>query len=179
MGNTNSNPPGPIIVNGQSRTGRTGRFIFSTLSLAGAQLCHPLLPAWIRWENLQEKNYFPEPNRALFVDFSLSKFNVKCHILSTGGGCSYFSIGSKSFQYWQDFPPLSMVTLLLGFSAFCTLGLEKCISKFRQVGEFHAAVSTIVYSTLSPYIQIVKVVLEDNPSGWTYKWFRTDEKWGT
>ncbi len=96
--------------------------------------------------------------------FSLSNFYVKCHILSTGGDCSYFSMGSKSFEYWQDFPLLSMVTLLLGFSAFCTLGLEKCMSKFRQVGEFRAAVSTIGYPTLSPYIQIVKVVLEDNPS---------------
>jgi len=100
---------------------------------------------------------------ALFVDFSLSDL-MWCHILGTGGGCSYFSIGSKFFQYWQDFPLLSMVTLLLGFSAFCTLGLEKCMSKLRQVGQFHAAVSTIGYPTVSPYIQIVKVVLEHNPS---------------
>jgi hypothetical protein len=57
-----------------------------------------------------------------------------------------------------------MVTLLLGFSAFCTLGVENGMSKIRQVGEFHAAVITIGYPTLSPYIQIVKVVLEDNPS---------------
>ncbi len=154
-------------MNGQSRTGRIGQFILITLF---SSRCTALPPFFTSLNNVRKyvrEKLFSYTKSALFVDFSLSDFNVKCHILSTGGGCSSFSIGSKSFQYWQDFPPLSMVTLLLGFLAFCTLGLEKCISKFRQVGEFHAAVSTIGYPTLSPYIQIVKVLLEDNPIGWT------------
>jgi hypothetical protein len=136
VGSTNSKPPGLIIVNGQSRIGSTGRFIFITLFSTSFRVLPPFFTSLHKLRIYVGEKLFSCTKSALFVDFSLSDFNVKCYILSTGGGCSYFSIGSKSFQYWQDFPLLSMVTLLLGFSAFCALGLEKGLSKFRQVGDF-------------------------------------------
>ncbi len=123
MGTTESKPPGPIIVNGQSRSGSTGRFIFITLFF---NMCTSLAPFFTSLNKLRiyvGEKLFSCTKSALFPDFSLSDFNVKCHILSTGGNALIsVCIGRKSFQYWQDFPLLSMVTLLLGFTAFCILG---------------------------------------------------------
>jgi len=114
VGTTNSKPPGSIIVNGQSRTGSTGRFIFITLF---SSRCTALPPFFTSLNKLRGEKLFSCTKSTLFVDFSLADFNVKCHRLSTDGD----ALG----KYWQDFPLLSIVTLLLGFSAFCTLGLEK------------------------------------------------------
>ncbi len=74
VGNTNSNPPGPIIVNGQSRTGSTGRFIFITLFSSRCTA----LPAFFNSLNKLRKyvgeKLFSCTKSSLFVDFSLSDF---------------------------------------------------------------------------------------------------------
>jgi hypothetical protein len=52
--------------------------------------------------NMQEKNYFPEPNGAN-VDFSSSHFNVQGHILSTGGDALTLSCLLISFTCFGVF----------------------------------------------------------------------------
>jgi hypothetical protein len=67
VGTTNSKPPGLIIMIGQSKTGSRNQIIlFSSRCRALLRF----LPASAKnWSNMQEKNYFPEPNRHMLTLF--------------------------------------------------------------------------------------------------------------
>jgi hypothetical protein len=80
---TNSEPPGPIIMIGQSETQSSSEVIFIALFCAGAQRCcnsyQPLQTLHLCWA----KTIFL--SQSAFFDFSWPNFTVRNHIWSTPG----------------------------------------------------------------------------------------------
>jgi hypothetical protein len=69
VGTTSSKPPGPIIMLGQSKTGRSSQFIFITLF---SSRCTGLLAPFNSSTNqAQERNHFLELNRHVLTFFHL------------------------------------------------------------------------------------------------------------
>jgi hypothetical protein len=92
---------------------------------------------------------------ALFVDFSLPDFNAKCHILSTAGDALISVYVASAFSIGKIFSTPFHGHFAFGIFGTLYPGSRKTHVKVQEVGEFHAAVSTIGYPTLSPYIQFV------------------------
>jgi hypothetical protein len=65
--NSNSKPPGPIIVIDQSEILSCSYVQFITLFLGGAQTVLCSLPAMASCTNLVQKNQFPELNRHILT----------------------------------------------------------------------------------------------------------------
>ncbi len=81
---TNSKPPGPIIMIGQSQTGNGSQIIFISLFVwQGLDFAMPFTSLSKLCKNVGPKP-FRWANPACF-DFSSSNFNLQGHVLSTGG----------------------------------------------------------------------------------------------
>ncbi len=76
MGTTNSKPPGPIVMIGQSKTGSSSQIIFITLF---SSRCTALLRFKPASAKMQEQNHFPEPNRHMlnFLHPNSLSINIK------------------------------------------------------------------------------------------------------
>ncbi len=99
VGTTNGKQPWPIIMIGQSKTGRSSQIIFIILfSSRCTSLMHLLLPS-AKWANLQGKNHFSKPNLHIFTFLHLILMSKRL-IRSTSGD----ALNHEKLQNWETCP---------------------------------------------------------------------------
>jgi hypothetical protein len=75
LGTSNSKPPGPILMIGQSETLSSSQIVFITLFCAGTQHC--VLPATAKYTIMLSQNHFHKPNWHIL---SFLHRNLMCRI---------------------------------------------------------------------------------------------------